>query len=244
MKKCGLSIIGFGRFGQFAAKILRNHFNVFVSDKLDKSKEAEEIGVNFVSLQEASSKNIVVLAVPISEFKNVLKEIKDYLKEGSLILDVCSVKVKPVKWMKEILPDYVEIIGTHPLFGPQTGAQGIEGLTLVLCPVKTKNLNKVKSFLEELGLKVIVTTPEEHDKQMANSQSIVHFISEALIKMGIKKQDLELTSYSKLLEMLEIVKYDSPQLFRDIQKFNPYTKEVREKFIDLLLKINEKQKNI
>jgi len=36
-----VGIIGFGRFGQLAAKHLKDHFQVFVIDIIDKRKKAE-----------------------------------------------------------------------------------------------------------------------------------------------------------------------------------------------------------
>ena len=36
------------------------------------------------------------------------------------MIDVTSVKEEPAKTMAEVLPDTVEYIPTHPIFGPRT----------------------------------------------------------------------------------------------------------------------------
>ena len=109
-----IGIIGFGQFGQFAAKHMKN-CKVFAADRSDKKNIAD--GVTFTSIKEAASKEIVILSVPINKFESVVNEIKDFLKPGALVLDVCSVKVKPARIMEKLMPKNVEIIATHPLFG-------------------------------------------------------------------------------------------------------------------------------
>ena len=232
-----LGIIGFGQLGQFAAKHLKEYFKVFAADKFDKRKEAKEIGISFVSIEEAASKDIVIVSVPISQFENSFREIKDCFKKGALVLDVCSVKVKPAKIMEELAPTNVEIIATHPLFGPQSGASGIKGLKIVVCPIRTKRAEKVKRFLEKLGLKVIVTTPEEHDKQMAKTQILGQFIARALINMDIQEQEITVPSFGKLFELKNMLKEDSIELFKDIQKNNPFAEEIREEFFKEIEKV-------
>ena len=98
-KKKSLGIIGLGRFGQLAAKHLKEHFRVFASDCTDKAREANKLGVSFTSVGACAGKDIVLLCVPISSFERVLKQIVPFLKKGALVLDVCSVKEEPAKAM-------------------------------------------------------------------------------------------------------------------------------------------------
>jgi len=57
-----IGIIGFGNFGKFAAKHLIKSVELIVSDITDKTKEAEEIGAKFVSLEEVCKSEIIILA--------------------------------------------------------------------------------------------------------------------------------------------------------------------------------------
>lgn len=227
-----IGIIGFGQFGQFAAKQLKENFKVFVADAFDKKKEAEGLGVSFTSIKEVASKDIVVVSVPINQFEKTLLEIKGSLKKGALLFDVCSVKVKPAKLMEELIPKDVEIVATHPLFGPQSGANGIKGLKIVVCPIRTTKFDKVKKFLENLGLDVIVSTPEEHDRQMAKTQALAQFVARALINIDIQEQKITTPSFGKLIELKNMLKEDSIELFRDIQQNNPFAKEVTDEFCE------------
>ncbi len=233
-----IGIIGFGQFGQFFAKHLKDKAEIFVADKSDKSEETRKLDINFVGVKEAASKDIVILAVPISELKNALAEIMDSVKKDAIVMDVCSVKAVPCKLMKEMLPENIEIIGTHPLFGPQSGQGGIRGLKIVVCPVRAKKLDRIVTLFEELGLKVIISTAEEHDRSMATSHALMHFIAKGMINIGIRNHDIKISALDKAIEMMDIFKEDSEQLFKDIQNFNPFSKEIREQFLKELEKIN------
>ena len=229
-----LAIIGFGSFGKLAAKHLSAKFDVVVADVQDKSDEAKAFGVRFVPINEAAKKRVVILAVPVDKLKSILQDIRKDVTNGALILDVCSVKMLPVKLMTEILPADVEIIGTHPLFGPQSAHTGLQGHKIALCPVRTSRMDHVISFLSSLGLKTIITTAIEHDKQMAKTQALSHFIGKALINLGIQKEDISVPSFDKLLELTALLKNDSDELLKTILSDNPFAGQTIIEFSDQL----------
>jgi len=237
MKK-SLGIIGFGRFGQLAAKYLKKYFRVFVSDQLDKIIEAERIGVTFASVEECATKDIVLLCVSISGFEKVLRQIVPFLKNGTLLFDVCSVKEEPVKAMRELVPKGCECIGTHPLFGPDTAKSGLKGKKIVLCPIRTKKLICIKDFLKELGLTVITATPEEHDKQMAKSLALVHLLGKVSLRTGVERVDMASPTHEMFIEIVNIVRNDPEQLFVDMQFHNRFTRKNRKALLKEMIKID------
>uniref|UniRef100_A0A0N4Z7H8 Prephenate/arogenate dehydrogenase domain-containing protein n=1 Tax=Parastrongyloides trichosuri TaxID=131310 RepID=A0A0N4Z7H8_PARTI len=116
------------------------------------------------TLEEVAACPVVVLAVPVGVLAETVAAIAPSVTPGALILDVGSVKVKPAKVMLDGLPEGVQIVGTHPLFGPQSGKDGIAGLRIAVCPVRgDKAAWRVAAFCRKaLGLKVFVVTPEDH----------------------------------------------------------------------------------
>jgi len=74
-------------------------------------------------------------SVPINQLERTIINISPYLKPGSIVYDVCSVKEQPCKWMLEQLPSSVSIIGTHPLFGPDSAGSSLKGCKIAICPV-------------------------------------------------------------------------------------------------------------
>lgn len=233
-----IGIIGFGRFGQLAAKHLKEHFQVFVNDKIDKRKKAEKIGVIFSSLEECATKDIVLLCVPISNFEDILKQIIPFLKRDAIVADVCSVKEEPVNAMKKYVPQYCECIGMHPLFGPDTVKKGLKGKKIVLCPIKTKQLSKIRKFLSGLGLSVIISTPEEHDKQMARSLGLIHLLGRSLDAVGVNGVKMVTPTHNMFVELVNIVRKDSEQLFLDMQCYNRFSHGIRKKLLKELTKID------
>ncbi len=238
MKELGL--IGFGSFGQFIAPILKQYFEVSVCDFHDKSQEAKALGLDYADLKEVASKDLVVFCVPVQFLESLLKQVSGFIRPDAICIDVSSVKVKPVSLMKQYLPTTVDIIGTHPLFGPQSGRDGIEGLNIVICPVRTTKTRSLECFFkDELKLNVLMHTPEVHDKQMAYVQALTHFIGRAMNAMDIPDVEQKTPAYQYLLNIKRNLGSDSMDLFLTIENENPYASKVRESFIDSLKNIDD-----
>jgi len=193
------------------------------------------------ALDKVCTSDAIVLAVPISALSPVCREIGPALKPGCLVVDVCSVKKNPLDWMKEILPASAEILGTHPLFGPDSGKDGIAGMKIALCPVRIdpEKYGQVKEFLDDLELVVVETTPEEHDRQIALSQAIFHLIAQAMGRLGWGVKPISTPGPEAFYRLVRTVQRDTHQLFLDMERENPFAAEVRRQFIEELLKIND-----
>lgn len=81
--------------------------------------------------------DIVIVSVPINVTEETIAEFAPKMKAGSLLMDFTSIKVKPVEAMKKFAPSDVEILGTHPMFGPTIPT--IRGQTVILVPVKGRS---------------------------------------------------------------------------------------------------------
>jgi prephenate dehydrogenase len=229
MKRFG--IIGFGRFGQLAATHLRDHFTVVVHDSRDIAENAERIGVGADTLEAVAACDVVMLAVPVQAIERTLAAIAPHVRPGALVVDVASVKMLPARWMAEALPERVDIVATHPLFGPQSARRGLEGQPLVVCPVRGERHHRVAEFGRKLGLKVSITSAEEHDREMAYVQALTHLIGRTLVNVRIPDEELKTDSYQHLLELCALIGSDSEELFFAIQNLNPFAGEITQQFI-------------
>ncbi len=219
-----LGLIGFGQFGRLAAGVLREHFELIVTDAAPAARvAAEELGVAFGTLPEAAACEVVVVAAPVAAMREVFAAMAPYMKPGALVADVGSVKMLPARWMSEILPAHADLVATHPLFGPQSARNGVAGLRLVVCPVRGGR---------RLGLTVTITTPEEHDREMAYVQALTHLIGRSLSRMGIPDEQLKTQSYQHLLDLCGLIGADTFELFTAIQTQNPFAAEVATAFVD------------
>jgi prephenate dehydrogenase len=239
---CTIGIVGYGRFGKLAARYLSVDFPVRVYDPAATIQDAVSSGTQLVPLEVASRCKVVILAVPISRLQHVLNQVRPYLVPDSLVVDVCSVKEFPVRWMQERLPSSVEILATHPMFGPDSAAESLQGRKIVLCPVRitAPRYQAVRSYLIAKGLVAIESDPSLHDRQIAISLALTHFIGRSLAGMGAKPQDIDTEGYTRLLRILEVVENDTWQLFEDMHRFNPYAQEARRRFIASMQGIEKK----
>lgn len=227
-----LALIGCGAFGELMLRHITPYFRVLAYDAhRDLNEVAAIYNVEPVDLRTAAAADIVVLAVPVQRLEPVLREVARHVRPGALILDVCSVKLKPAKLLEELLPDGVDIVGTHPLFGPQSGKDGIAGLNVAVCPVRGDRIDCVEQFLaKRLRLKVTRTTAERHDRELAHVQGLTHLIAKILVQ--IEEAEIELTTrtYELLMQSVELVRYDSDELFRAIESENPFVGAAKERF--------------
>ena len=134
-----VGIVGFGAFGRLIARHLRQHFVLCAHDPALPPgflNDREMHDVMLTSLPAAASCPVVVLATPVSRFEEAVGAISPHLRPGSLVLDVGSVKTIPAEIMRRGLPEQVDIVATHPLFGPQSARNGIKGLKIAVCPIR------------------------------------------------------------------------------------------------------------
>lgn len=235
-------MIGFGRLGKLIAKNLAQDADLIIYDIEDYAREITSLGAKAGTLEEVCQCPVVIPFVPMSALETLLKEMAPLLKEDTLVIDVCSVKSMPVEWMKEILPENIQILGTHPMFGPDSARNTLFGCKIVLCPVRIKEetTREIRAYLETHGLKVIEATPEEHDQQIAHSLLLTHFIGRSLMEFEAKSLDIDTKGYRRLMKILETVENDSWQLFEDMNRYNPYAEQTRKEFLKSLSTIDEK----
>ncbi|MCP4747551.1 MAG: prephenate dehydrogenase/arogenate dehydrogenase family protein [Desulfobacteraceae bacterium] len=236
-----IGLIGYGRFGKLTLKALTPDFEVVVYTRnRDKDDDIKKSGAKPCSLETACAGKIVILCVPISAMQATLKQICPLLKPDALVVDVCSVKVLPVQWMKALLPEQVSILATHPMFGPDSAAESLKNHKIVLCPerVEDQRYAKIKKWLEDKGLVTIESTPEKHDRQIAVSLALTHFIGRSLSEFGAGPLAIDTEGYKRLLHILEVVTNDTWQLFEDMNRYNPFAKEKRQDFLDAMKRVN------
>ena len=234
VNKFSCGVIGVGAFGTLLAKHVAPLSDMVLYDAAkDLSVHSKTLGARVGTLADVAQCDVVVLAVPVQKMEEVLTQIAPLLKAGALVIDVASVKVKIAALMARLLPDTVDIVAAHPLFGPQSGKNGIANLKLVVCPVRGQKVGFVRRFCRKaLGLKVFMATPEEHDREMAYVQGLTHLLAKVVVKLDVPKLRFTTKTYELMEQMVDMVRYDSDDLFRAIQRENPFSKPTEAAFFD------------
>ena len=223
-----IGIYGLGRFGAFFAGLLSSKAEVKAwSRNPDRPAPA---GVRRVGEEELLAMPAVCLCVDIGAMPEVLARIAPRLGPGTLVLDTCSVKELPVRWMRELLPPGVDILASHPMFGPDSGARGVEGLPMILCPVRLleARYREWEGFFASFGLEVHRLAPEEHDRQAAYTQGLTHYLGRVLAELDLQPSAIGSLGYRRLLNIVEQTCNDTWRLFQDLQRYNPHTPAMRQ----------------
>lgn len=242
MEKKTLGLVGVGSFGAFAAQHLAPHFDLVLHDAtLDAGLLAQRLGARTGDLVAAAGCDIVILAVPVQRLRDALVSVAPHLRPDALVLDVASVKIKPTEAMRDLLPPTVSLVGTHPLFGPQSGKDGIAGLNVAVCEIRGGRGPEVARFCaERLGLRVSQTTPEAHDREAAYVQGLTHMLAKIVVALDLPPMRFQTRTYELLQQMIEMVRYDSDELFRAIERENPFSEEAKRRFFAAAKELEEK----
>ncbi|WP_036302226.1 prephenate dehydrogenase/arogenate dehydrogenase family protein [Methylobacterium sp. 77] len=225
-----VGIIGFGAFGRLIAQHLGRHFPLRAYDPALPQHGSDD-GATLGTLAEVAACPVVVLAAPVSNLAEVVSAIAPLLRHGALVLDVGSVKMVAAQIMAEGLPDHVDIVATHPLFGPQSARSGLKGLKIAICPIRGQGGVRVAAFLRKcLGLDVILTDPEAHDRAAASVQGLTHLIAKVFVEMEPLPTRMTTRSFDLLMQAVGMVRHDAPEVFDAIERANPYAADVRHRF--------------
>jgi prephenate dehydrogenase len=227
-----VGIIGFGAFGQLVAQHLRDHFQVLVSDIAPDLATAKTLDVAVAPFETVAKCPVVIIAVPVCAMRSVATALAPLLKVGTLVLDVGSVKVEPAAIMAQLLPPTVDIVATHPLFGPKSAGDGLRGLQIAICPIRGPRL-RAAAFCRKAGLEVIMTTPEDHDREIAQVQGLTHLVANLLVKMDIRETRMTTRSFQALMSAVDMVRHDAPDVLQAILRVNPHAGDIIKRFKSL-----------
>ncbi len=233
-----VGIVGFGAFGALIATHLAGHCRLLAFDP--SPRDAVGLPVAFCDLPQSARCDVVVLAVPVSCMAETIRALRPHLQPGAIVIDVGSVKIEPVRAMLAELPEHVEIVGTHPLFGPQSAKDGVVGHRIAWCPVRGRSAGRIAAFLRHvLKLDVIRTTPDAHDRQMAVVQGLTHLIAKVLVRMEPLPSRMTTKSFDLILQATDMVRHDAPAVYEAIERANPHAAAVRERFFALAEEVRD-----
>ena len=242
--KSNMTIIGGTRgLGRWMAEHLKNDFNITITsrDAISGRKIAEELNVAYKNdnIEAIKDADITLFCVPIEFMAATIKEVAPHAPEGSLLMDVASIKTEAAEALDKYAPENVEILPCHPMFGPRVPT--LERQIIVLTPIKNRSdkwLDRVKEFLTKSNCEIVLTTPSEHDKYMSIVQGLTHFsyiaLASTIRKLNINvKESRNFSSpvYSLMLDMASRIVYQNPYLYYSIQKNNNETGNARKALI-------------
>jgi arogenate dehydrogenase (NADP+), plant len=231
--KLTVGIVGFGTFGQFlGARLAKAGHTVLATSRGDYSAAASALGVRYFRDADdfcEAHPDVVVLATSILSAASVLQALPlGRLKRSTLFVDVLSVKAFPRALLLSSLPPGFDILCTHPMFGPDSGAGSWAGLPLVYEKVRvgpgaarSARVAALLSFFEGEGCRLEEMSCQEHDRVAAGSQFLTHTVGRVLGSMGLAPTVADTAGYRSLLSLVDNTAHDSFDLYYGLFLYNP-----------------------
>jgi prephenate dehydrogenase len=133
---------------------------------------------------------LVILCTPLSQMPAMAAQMQPFLKSGTIVTDVGSVKLTVVNELEPILrKGGVEFIGSHPMAGSEKMGVGSARADLfqnAVCLVtpgfrsSAEAVSRVESFWKALGGCPIRMRPETHDDLVSRSSHLPHVVAAEL----------------------------------------------------------------
>ena len=251
-----VSIIGCGLIGSSLARAIKenNLAQKIVSSNRSKAVNKKVIKLKIVDDASSDTKKIVeesdliIIATPLSSYKDVILKIKSNLKKGAILTDVGSVKKNIMYTIEKHLPKNVSWIPSHPIAGteesgPEAGfAKLFKNKWCILTPskrAKKNDINLLRSFWKKLGSKVDIMDAKQHDFILSITSHIPHLIAYNIVNTSLSIQGESKSSFVKYsaggLRDFTRIAASNPIMWRDIFIQNKKnTKQIIDKFIENL----------
>ncbi|MBQ9536273.1 MAG: prephenate dehydrogenase [Desulfovibrionaceae bacterium] len=184
---------------------------------------------------KAAGAELVLFCVPAKVLASVLETVCPYLPRDCIVADITSVKEQPLKDMQRIWPG--EVVGTHPLFGPNFDRQ--EPLPVAIVPgrAQAKAIARTASFFTALGFQTFECTAYVHDRAMASLQNL-NFISTLayFALLGDHKELLPFMtpSFRRRLAAAKKMLTEDAQMFAGLFEVNRFSHELVRQYTKVL----------
>lgn len=202
-----VTIIGLGQIGASMGLALADHKERVLRVGADadpsvanQAKKMNAIDKLEMRLERAVSQaDVVVLALPLDQLREMLTRIAPSLKEGAVVLDTSPVKEAVISWAQEVLPPGRSYLGLTPALNPQYLHDhdfGIEaahadlfrdGLLAIISPAGTSSeaFRRAAEFVSLLGAQHLFVDPVEVDGLMAATHTLPQLMAAALLNITV-----------------------------------------------------------
>ncbi len=245
----GCGLLGSSLLRRIKKKKIAKKVLIYEKSKanISKIKKLKLPGIIVNKLKDGViNSDLIILCTPMSEYKNLIIKMNNFLSSKNIITDVGSSKLETTKIIKKFLRKDISWISSHPIAGsevsgPENGKQDLfENKWCVLIKEKETKKNHLiflNKFWKKIGSKVISMTSEKHDKIFSITSHLPHLIAYNLVKSAQdfeKKQKYDLIKYSAGgLRDFSRIAASSEIMWRDIFFHN---KKNISKGIDLFIK--------
>jgi len=184
--------------------------------------------------------DLMVIATPVCLIADLVEKMIPFLKEGTIITDVGSVKKEVVEQVEGFMPDTLHFVGGHPIAGTENSgfehsfSTLFEERTCILTPVESTNqqaIRQVQELWSRVGSIVVCLNCDEHDEILAAVSHLPHMVAYGMVNCLLTIEGFEENIFSfsagGFKDFTRIAGSD-PAMWRDIALMN------REKLLSMI----------
>jgi|TARA_B110000967_G_scaffold193442_1_gene221019 prephenate dehydrogenase len=195
-----------------------------------KSGMLDHISTNLSN--DIADADLIIIATPVAQIYEVLKNIYPHLKLNTVITDVGSTKSNVMDDAAKALKEKsIQFIGSHPIAGSEKhGASAatinlFEGKNIIITPPAEAPdfMNKmINQFWSSMGGHITVMTPKEHDEIFSTVSHLPHILAFGLVNLinDNKKKETLLNFAASGFRDFSRIAASSPEVWRDISIAN------------------------
>ena len=190
-------VVGLGLIGGSICKALKKYTYHTVTG-YDINHDIENAALRDVALDNIFDGNykdydLIIVALFPEATERFLSENAGKIEKNILITDVCGIKGVFSKRIKEIAESNgLRYIGIHPMAGKEFGGYYNSSSDLfikanfIIAPFndsRKEDIELLRTLASEIGAgKIVITSPETHDKMIAYTSQLAHIVSSAYVK--------------------------------------------------------------
>ncbi|MFA5861177.1 MAG: bifunctional chorismate mutase/prephenate dehydrogenase [Candidatus Thermoplasmatota archaeon] len=228
--KMALVIGGAGSMGRWFAEFLDSKgFSVSIADSRGTPNGYAQ--VRDVA-QAAHAFDLILIATPPSAVAGILKQLHG--RTTALVFEIGSLKSPFLAELREFASagSGAAVTSVHPMWGPQT--ELLASKNVIICDCGNAEANRAaKALFEDTAANVFEMRVEEHDRYMASVLGLPHAVNlifgQSLARNGLPLSELAHLggpTFQKQLAIAREVASENKDLYFEIQKLNPHTREV------------------
>ena len=190
-------VVGLGLIGGSLCKALKKYTYHTVAG-CDINRDIENAALRDVALDEVFDGNyegydLIVISLFPEGTERFFSENASKIGKNTLITDVCGIKGDFSQRMKNIAErNGLRYVGIHPMAGKEFGgyynstADLFVKANFIIAPFtdsQQSDIDLLNGLAKEVGAgKIVITSPENHDKMIAYTSQLAHIVSSAYVK--------------------------------------------------------------
>ena len=200
-----ISIIGCGLIGSSILRAIEKKKLASKISAYDKSSKVIDYLKKNFSIEVCNNisnavkdSDLVIIASPLSSYKEILLSIQSNLKENVILTDTGSAKKEVNKIISNLNLKNVNWIASHPIAGTEYSGPEAGFATLFnnrWCILSADNkvskdkINELEKFWSNLGSKVKSMSFEDHDYILSLTSHLPHAVAYSIVKTAINNED-------------------------------------------------------